>query len=175
MRWILIRLLAVHAELNRLRDMAGVGIAPGQTETAAVRECPAPACLFGAHPDHVGGPLGAEVDARVLGHQLGHLAIHGSDQELDMIAPRGERQLVHEALRGEDLGVVAGRAPGAGGDPQQEHRLAAAQVRRLDRVFRLSVRLAPAASFLPSAVKVMKCSRQASSLPSLSIAPLNWW
>jgi hypothetical protein len=65
-----------------------------------------------------------------------------------MVAARGQRQLVHEALRGKDLRIVARRAPGAGGDPQREHRLGAAQVGRLDRIFEVVCKVGPRGLFL---------------------------
>ena len=54
-----------------------------------------------------------------------------------MVATRGQRQLMHEALRREDLGIVTRRTPCAGWDLQRQHRRAAAQVGRLDRVFQV--------------------------------------
>ena len=45
-------LLGIDAELHRLGDMAGMGIAPGQAQPAALRQLLAPARLFGAELDH---------------------------------------------------------------------------------------------------------------------------
>ncbi len=119
--------------------MARVGIAPGQPHAFPLRQRFAPVRLVGTHSDDVRGSPGAEIGNRAvgsrLGRQLGDVAINRVDQKLNMVTVCGQRQFMHEALRGKDLNTIARRSPSAGRNSQWKHRGAATQVRRLDGVF----------------------------------------